>query len=105
MQAAENITSLLTDELLQAPGMAQCCESYRAVELHVLLRFGKWSQILSRSAPENSTVRGGVVSACVGVYMCVYQSVVMTGHVSSLWVMRMCLVAAAVLHHLHTPLR
>jgi hypothetical protein len=56
MSAAQSITALMPDQTLADRAMAQSCENYRAAEMHVLIRFGKWSEILQRAPPEDPQV-------------------------------------------------
>jgi hypothetical protein len=56
MQGAQAIQNTLPDDLLSSPVMNRFFESFLSVELHVLLRFGKWPQILAKPIPTNTKV-------------------------------------------------
>lgn len=53
LDAARNIDAFLTPELLQitSPPMADLAESYRTTLPHVLIRFGRWEEILKLALP------------------------------------------------------
>ena len=53
--AEELISSILTDELLrvQSPPMADALEGYVSVKQHVLIRFGKWEEIIAQDLPQD----------------------------------------------------
>ena len=57
MRGAEAIKQTLPDSLLEIPVMNRFFESFLSVELHVLLRFGRWQDILARPIPTNDKVR------------------------------------------------
>lgn len=68
IEAAEEITVLLTDELLRVdkPYMAMTLEGYFSMHQHVLVRFGCWQQIIDSPMPEDT------VLYCVTTAMCHY---------------------------------
>ena len=53
--AEEMISSTLTDELLrvQSPPMADWLESFVSIKQHVLIRFGRWGEIIAQELPED----------------------------------------------------
>ena len=53
--AEEMISSTLTDELLrvQSPPMADWLESFVSIKQHVLIRFGRWEEIIAQELPED----------------------------------------------------
>lgn len=55
LYAAKRLPDVLTTELLSvtSPPMADWAESYLGVLAHVLIRFGRWSDILSLGIPDN----------------------------------------------------
>ena len=55
LAAAEEMISTLPEELLQveSPPMADWTEGFIGMKLHVLIRFGKWQEILAEPLPEN----------------------------------------------------
>ena len=56
IQAAEEmISSTLTDELLrvQSPPMADWLEGFVSIKQHVLIRFGRWEEIIAQELPED----------------------------------------------------
>lgn len=56
MRAALEVKRNLPDSLLENPIMNRFFESFLAIEVHVLIRFGKWSEILAKEIPTNHTV-------------------------------------------------
>jgi tetratricopeptide (TPR) repeat protein len=54
--AAEEMAATLTEELLtvEVPPMADWLESFVPMKLHVLIRFGKWREIIAEKLPANS---------------------------------------------------
>lgn len=54
--ASEELISSLPDELLsvESPPMADWVEAFIPVRQHVLVRFGKWQEILDQPLPENT---------------------------------------------------
>lgn len=70
MRGAEAIKQTLPDSLLEIPVMNRFFESFLSVELHVLLRFGRWQDILARPIPTNDKVRALLVysSDYYGIY-------------------------------------
>ncbi len=56
IEAAEEMrSSTLTDELLrvQSPPMADWLEGFVSIKQHVLIRFGRWEEILAQELPED----------------------------------------------------
>lgn len=51
MEAALQIRKNLPDDLLSNPFMAKYFEAFLSIEWHVLVRFGQWTEILSRPVP------------------------------------------------------
>ena len=51
MNAALQVRENLTDDLFSNPFMAKYFESFLSIEWHVLIRFGRWEDILSRPMP------------------------------------------------------
>jgi len=58
LEAAEEIVSTLPGELLevQSPPMADWTEGFISMKLHVLIRFGKWQEILDTPLPEDQAL-------------------------------------------------
>ena len=56
IDASEELVSSLPEELLsvESPPMADWVESFIPVKQHVLVRFGKWREILDQPLPENT---------------------------------------------------
>lgn len=54
--AAEEMAATLTEELLtvEVPPMADWLESFVPMKLHVLIRFGKWREIIAENLPSNA---------------------------------------------------
>lgn len=57
MKAALEVKKNLPDSLLENPIMNRFFESFLSIDLHVLLRFGRWGEILARPLPTNTKVR------------------------------------------------
>jgi tetratricopeptide (TPR) repeat protein len=57
MQAAQEVKKNLPYDLLKNPVMNKFFESFYSIELHVLLRFGKWEEILSHPPMQDEKVR------------------------------------------------
>ena len=53
IEASYMINQSLPDELLREPVWNKYFESFLSVELHVLIRFGKWDDILKKDAPKD----------------------------------------------------
>lgn len=55
LAAAEEMAATLTEELLtvEVPPMADWLESFVPMKLHVLIRFGKWHEIIAEKFPAN----------------------------------------------------
>ena len=53
MEASHMINQSLPDELLRDPVWNKYFESFLSVELHVLIRFGMWDDILKKAAPKD----------------------------------------------------
>ena len=56
LSAAQEIHTNLPDDLLADPVMNKFFECFRSIELHVLLRFGKWDRILAMPPPADTKV-------------------------------------------------
>lgn len=57
LQNISNLNSILNEELFyENPELTVYFESYSAMEIHVLVRFGRWSQILEMDFPKNATL-------------------------------------------------
>jgi len=57
LQNISNLNSILNEELFyENPELTVYFESYSAMEIHVLVRFGRWSQILEMDFPKNGTL-------------------------------------------------
>jgi tetratricopeptide (TPR) repeat protein len=56
MEAAEELIATLPDELLRtgSPPMADWLEGFVPMKQHVLIRFGKWEEILAQRLPEDA---------------------------------------------------
>jgi hypothetical protein len=73
MRGAAAIKNTLPDSLLGHPVMNRFFEAFLSVELHVLLRFGKWQEILDMPLPSTPEVRRGGTEVRVSVrdlYIC-----------------------------------
>lgn len=57
MRGALEINRNLPDSLLENPIMNKFFESFLSIEIHVLLRFGRWAEILAKPVPTNDKVR------------------------------------------------
>ena len=68
MQAAQALRKTLSSDLLsvERPHMAATLEGYYSTIMHVLVRFGKWQQILETPLPDDP------VLYCVSTAMCHY---------------------------------
>ncbi len=53
MQAAEDMAAAIPEELLrvESPAMADWLEAFVPIKLHVLIRFGKWQEIIDEPLP------------------------------------------------------
>ena len=53
MQAAEDMAASIPEELLrvESPAMADWLEAFVSIKLHVLIRFGKWREIIDEPLP------------------------------------------------------
>ena len=56
MHAAQEVKRNLPDSLLTNPIMNRFFESFLSIEVHVLIRFGKWAEILAREVPTDHQV-------------------------------------------------
>jgi len=56
MRAAQEVKKNLPDTLLANPIMNRFFESFVSIDVHVLIRFGKWKEILSREVPTDHQV-------------------------------------------------
>ena len=82
IEAAQAITETLTADLLavERPHMAVTLEGYHSTVVHVLVRFGKWQDIIDMALPDDP------VLYCVSTAMCHYaRSVAYSalGHIES----------------------
>jgi tetratricopeptide (TPR) repeat protein len=82
IKAAEDMVATLPEELLRTPSppMADWLEGFVSVRQHVLIRFGKWAEIIAQPLPDNSEL------FCVTTAMIHYAKAVAfaaTGHVAS----------------------
>jgi hypothetical protein len=64
MRGAKGIRNTLPDSLLADPAMNRFFEAFLSVELHVLLRFGKWQEILD--TPLSASPEVGVCTCALG---------------------------------------
>ena len=57
-EAADEMSALLTPELLgtKKPHMAVTLEGYSSTRMHVLVRFGRWKEILAEAPPRDPTL-------------------------------------------------
>jgi tetratricopeptide (TPR) repeat protein len=55
LDAAEELTGQLTPELLaiESPPMADWLEAFVPLPIHVLVRFGRWDELIAQSVPED----------------------------------------------------
>jgi tetratricopeptide (TPR) repeat protein len=55
LQAADELAGQLTTELLsiESPPMADWLEAFVPLRIHVLVRFGRWDELIAQSLPEN----------------------------------------------------
>jgi tetratricopeptide (TPR) repeat protein len=70
--AAQEMTAGLTPDVVQVPGRPQVeatLEGYHAMALHVLVRFGRWQQIIETPPPKQPQVY--LVSSAMHHYACV----------------------------------
>lgn len=51
LQAADEMTATLPVELLEMDGMADLLESFMPLRMHVLIRFGRWEDIIETALP------------------------------------------------------
>jgi len=58
LEAAEEMAATLTEDLLtiEVPPMADWLESFVPMKLHVLIRFGKWQDIIRADLPQNQAL-------------------------------------------------
>lgn len=58
MAAAEELITNIPDELLRAPGFpfADLMEGYISMKQHVLVRFGKWDEIIAQTLPADAAL-------------------------------------------------
>jgi tetratricopeptide (TPR) repeat protein len=56
MDAAEELVETMPEAFLRIPSppMANFFESYVSIRLHVMIRFGKWHEIIAETAPQDS---------------------------------------------------
>lgn len=68
IEAADGMHDLLSEEVLRSdiPSLAITLESYYSMRTHVLVRFGRWQQILDEPLPEDPELY------CVTTAMCHY---------------------------------
>jgi tetratricopeptide (TPR) repeat protein len=55
LQAADELSAQLTPELLaiESPPMADCLEAFVPLRIHVLVRFGRWDELIAYPLPED----------------------------------------------------
>ena len=58
LQAADELAHQLTDELLsiESPPMADWLEAFAALRVHVLIRFGRWDDLIAQPLPADTTL-------------------------------------------------
>ncbi len=56
MKAARDIKATLSERVLRNAAMARYCESLFPTDIHVLVRFGRWSEILKLDVPTDTKV-------------------------------------------------
>jgi tetratricopeptide (TPR) repeat protein len=58
LDAAEEMTAMLSQDLLtiEVPPMADWLEAFVPMKMHVLIRFGKWRDIIATRLPENQAL-------------------------------------------------
>ena len=58
LEAAEELAATLPEKLLtiESPPMADWLEGFVPMKMHVLIRFGKWREILDEPLPKNATL-------------------------------------------------
>jgi tetratricopeptide (TPR) repeat protein len=58
LEAAEEMAATLSEDLLtiEVPPMADWLESFVPMKMHVLIRFGKWRDIIETTLPENQAL-------------------------------------------------
>jgi tetratricopeptide (TPR) repeat protein len=58
LEAADEMAATLTEDLLtiEVPPMADWLEGFVPMKLHVLIRFGKWREIVATKLPENQAL-------------------------------------------------
>jgi hypothetical protein len=59
MKAARDMKATLPERVLRNAVMAQYFESFFPTDIHVLVRFGRWSEILKLEVPTDSQVLVG----------------------------------------------
>ncbi len=64
LAAAEGLIAAMPEEFLriESPPMADYFESYLAMKSHVLIRFGKWHEILAQPLPEDCDLHRNLVA-------------------------------------------
>ena len=58
LEAADELAASLTEDLLSidVPPMADWLESFVPMKMHVLIRFGRWSEIIATKLPQNQAL-------------------------------------------------
>jgi len=58
MEAAQQLTDTIPEDLLrvQSPPMADWLEAFVAMKMHVLIRFGKWQEIIAEPLPSDTSL-------------------------------------------------
>ena len=68
MEVTDELKGFLTEEMFQEfPDLTSYLESYSALDVHVLLRFGRWKEILELPMPKDKTLMlNRAASLCFG---------------------------------------
>jgi tetratricopeptide (TPR) repeat protein len=53
LEAADGLETTVPIEVIAAPGMADLLESFHSMRMHVLIRFGRWDEIIATSLPDD----------------------------------------------------
>lgn len=57
IKSARQLRENLPDALIASPSLGKYFESFRSIELHVYIRFGKWEEILALPVPTDTQVQ------------------------------------------------
>ena len=72
LDAANEMIATLPEELLkvETPPMADWAEGFVPMKMHVLIRFGKWQEIINEPLPENQELHrcSGFMARFLTVY-------------------------------------